>query len=189
MERVENKIENKNTVTLTKPSVDYKDTYIQAMREFLAEGKNSDISEGSITEEKINDLQSNFDDLLSKLENQEKGVDLPEGSTPASVLWLIDNKEFIGRISIRHELNEKAPREIGQIGYAIRPSKRSMGYGNEILKLGLEKAKSLGLTRVLLLCDDKNVGSSNIIEKNGGVLQDKIEADGKLERRYWIDIK
>lgn len=189
MEKFENKVETKNNIELLEPSMEYKDSFIEAMQEFLAEGKNDDISEGKLSEESIKKLEDDFESFLNELKNKERGINLPEGYAPSSVRWLIDNKEYIGRISIRHNLVEKAKREIGHIGYAIRPSKRKMGYGNQILKLGLERAKEIGLTKVLLLCDDNNVGSIGIIEKNGGVLQDKIDVDGKLERRYWIDVK
>jgi predicted acetyltransferase len=185
----ENRIENLNTAKLFNPSLEYKDTYIEAMKEFLDEGKNTGISEENLTEQDVKNLENNFEELINKLSNHEKGIDLANGRVPTSTLWLIDNQEYIGRISIRHKLVENTIREIGHIGYAIRPSKRKMGYGNEMLKLGLEKAKDIGIKKALLLCYDDNAGSISVIEKNGGILSDKIEINGKLEREYWIDIK
>ena len=44
-------------------------------------------------------------------------------------------------------------------------------------------ARNLGISRVLLTCDDSNAGSRATIEKNGGVYEDT--RNGK--RRYWID--
>ena len=39
----------------------------------------------------------------------------------------------------------------------------------------------------MLTCDDDNIASIKTIEKNGGILQDKIKQDsGDLTRRYWI---
>ena len=56
------------------------------------------------------------------------------------------------------------------------------------LRLALEKAKDLGLEQVLITCDDQNLASSRVMEKNGCVLRDKIEniIDEKriLTRRY-----
>ena len=189
MEKFENKIENINTAEIFSPSLEYKNTYIEAMKEFLAEGENTGISEENLKEEDIKNLENNFEEFVNMLSKHEKGIDLQEGRVPSSTLWLINNKEFIGRISIRHKLIENPVREFGHIGYAIRPSKRRMGYGNVILKLGLEKAKDFGISKALILCYDDNAGSISLIEKNGGIFQDKIESDGKLERRYWIDIK
>jgi len=78
----------------------------------------------------------------------------------------------------------------GHIGFNIRPSERRRGYGTAILALTLEKAKELRLKRVLVTCDDNNVASAKIIEKNGGILEDKYWND-ELEqpkRRYWIEL-
>ena len=61
------------------------------------------------------------------------------------------------------------------------------------MKLGLIKAKEMGLTKVALVtCDVDNIASAKIIEKNGGVLENIIEnnIDGTkiLTKRYWIDL-
>lgn len=54
----------------------------------------------------------------------------------------------------------------------------------------LEEAKKLGLTKVLVTCDDDNIGSQKIIEANGGVLENKIaNGNGKPKTcRYWISM-
>ena len=79
----------------------------------------------------------------------------------------------------------------GHIGYAVNPKYWNMGYGKEILRLGLEQFKYLiEEDKILITCDDDNTGSSKIIEANGGVLENKVENedDGEkfLTRRYWI---
>ena len=104
---------------------------------------------------------------------------------------MIDKNAFIGRLSLRHELNEFLLKIGGHIGYEIRPSRRKQGYGTEILRLGLEKAKELGLHRVLVTCDEDNIGSKKIIEHNGGKFENSIEIDGdKVKKlRYWIDLE
>jgi len=50
--------------------------------------------------------------------------------------------------------------------------------------------RKLGLDRVLITCDDDNVRSARIIERNGGVLEDKIPGNERdvLKRRYWIEL-
>ena len=46
--------------------------------------------------------------------------------------------------------------------------------------------------RVLITCDDNNIGSCKVIEANGGVLENKVEntdcGERFLTRRYWIDL-
>ena len=71
----------------------------------------------------------------------------------------------------------------------MRPSERRKGYGTLILELTLEKAKDLGLDKVLLTCDTDNVASAKIIEKNGGKLAGQAisNKNGKQISRYWIE--
>ena len=73
----------------------------------------------------------------------------------------------------------------------IRPtSERNKGYGKKMLSLALPKAKALGLNRVLITCDETNLGSRKIIEENGGVYEDSVSQGDGLppKRRYWIDL-
>ena len=67
-----------------------------------------------------------------------------------------------------------------------------MGYGKKVLQLGLEESKTLiEDDKILITCDDDNVGSYKIIESNGGILENKIENEDAgekfLTRRYWIE--
>lgn len=107
---------------------------------------------------------------------------------PFSIHWLLEDDEFIGEVSIRHELNEWLLREGGHIGYGIRPSRQGRGYGRLILALALEECRGLGIERALITCDDEIIASARVIEANGGEL-DNVIADlagrGRL-RRYWI---
>lgn len=172
---------------LIKPSMEYKDSFIEAVKEFQAHAENSRFRH--VQNIDIGKVENNFDKYLEKLENRRNGIDLEEGYVPASTLWLVENGEVIGIVSLRHKLNERLLKMGGHIGYGIRPTKRKMGYGTQILKLALEEAKKLEIEKVLVSCDDDNIGSSKIIEKNGGVLENKVEHEGKLKRRYWIENK
>ena len=113
-----------------------------------------------------------------------------QGLVPCTQFWIIDNNgEYCGRVSFRHALNEKLAHHGGHIGYDIIPSKRGKHYATIALGLCLKEAKKMGLEKVLLTCDDDNVASAKTIEKNGGVLQDKVPQDnGVITRRYWITL-
>jgi predicted acetyltransferase len=56
--------------------------------------------------------------------------------------------------------------------------------------MGLELARERGLHRVLLTCDETNLGSRKVIEKNGGQLENSVEVEGQsvLKMRYWINL-
>lgn len=134
--------------------------------------------------------EDTFDDYVERIKGFSKGVRMQAGYVPESTYWLVEGDEYIGRVSIRHELNDKLFKIGGHIGYDIRPSKRLRGYGTEILRLGLEKAKELGIKKVLITCDKDNIASKKIIESNGGVFENEYETgDGEPNKlRYWIDI-
>jgi predicted acetyltransferase len=128
---------------LVEPSKKYEAGYIKAVREFAQEGS----LEGA-------DALEDFDNYIADLVAQSEGKNLKSNYVPASTFWLTDEEEYIGRVSIRHSLNEELQQAGGHIGYAIRPSKRKQGCGKAILKLALPEAKRLGLQRVLVTCDE-----------------------------------
>ena len=170
---------------LSEPTKKYKQSFIEAMRETEEESSDTDIHK------RITEAEQDFDKYLNGLKEQEKGKNLKPEHVPQTTYWLIDNDEYIGAVRIRHSLNEALMKEGGHIGYDIRPSKRKLGYGSKILALVLPKAKILGITKALLTCNSTNTGSIKIIEKNGGILWDKIPGgvDKPDKLRYWIEIK
>src|SRR5215470_4421986 len=115
---------------LSEPSMLYKDSYLEAVREFHAEGRDMVLD--------YHDLSTNFRRYLQGW--YDRKTNPRPGRVRESTFWLIDGEAFIGRLSVRHQLNEGLLQFGGHIGYEIRPSKRRNGYGKEILRLGLEKA-------------------------------------------------
>lgn len=168
---------------LDSPSKKYKESYIEAVKEDHEEGRNIHID--SVY------LENHFTEYVSAFIDEASGVNLAEGRVSQTTLWLIEENEYVGRISIRHYLTEKLMREGGHIGYEIRPSRRRLGYGTQALKLALSIAKEIGLDRVLVTCDSNNIGSKKIIERNGGAFEDEVSTDdGKPSKlRYWIDLR
>jgi predicted acetyltransferase len=132
----------------------------------------------------LDDVEAN----LQKIKQYQHVAGLPSDMVPASVYWLVDEGAFIGHVSVRHCLSEALERRGGHIGYAIRPSKQHQGYGSQILKRVLPVVRALGIQKALVTCDKDNFASRRIIEKNGGMLADEIEVNGKLVLRFWIDL-
>ena len=123
---------------------------------------------------------------LEILEKEHLGRDLPEGRVPATFLIAEAEGHLIGRSSIRHELNDFLFHVGGHIGYGVRPEFRRKGYATEILRQSLEFIYKIGVTDVLVSCDDDNIGSATVIESQGGILENRVEFEGTLKRRYWI---
>jgi len=131
-----------------------------------------------------------FRDYLQALVDRRLGVNVSSDFVPATFLFAFVEARIIGRISIRHSLNEQLERVGGHIGYVVVPEFRRRGHATEILRQGLEIARAqLGIERVLLTCDDDNLGSIRAIEKNGGKLENVIVGPNlpKPKRRYWIE--
>jgi predicted acetyltransferase len=126
----------------------------------------------------------NFQDYLDDLYSYSKGKDLPQGEVATSTFWLIDKKEVVGVVRIRHREVDCA----GHIGYDISPDYRNRGYGLQILKLALEKAKELRIEEVILTCNIDNIASKNIIEKNNGKLLGTIFDEEENEYLYKFSI-
>ncbi|WP_055667713.1 GNAT family N-acetyltransferase [Desnuesiella massiliensis] len=147
----------------------------------------------ALTYRKINDEHyfnkykkalENFQDYLKDLNNYSKGNDLPQGEVITSTFWLIDKKEVVGVVRIRHQEVECA----GHIGYDILPDCRNRGYGFQILKLALEKAIKIGIEKVILTCNINNTASKKIIEKNNGKLLGTIFDEEEKEYLYKYSI-
>ena len=66
------------------------------------------------------------------------------------------------------------------------PQFRRRGYATEILRQSLVVARAAGVDRVLVTCDDDNLGSIAVIERCGGRLDPYWPGDPNT-RRYWID--
>lgn len=170
-----------NKVTLVKPTINLKKQYLEFYQEWKDSGE--DMVPWVIEKD-----PTDFQAMLSFIENNSKGVNLPSGWVPDSTYWLVDaGQNVVGAVNIRHSLTEALLNAGGHIGYGIRPSARRKGFATKILALSLEKTKELGIDRVLVVCDKGNIGSEKTIIKNGGKPdEDFIEENGNIIKRYWI---
>lgn len=166
---------------LIHPHTDFLESYAEAIKEDLEIRPNTERIFG------------NPDDIIEKSYNDEHGINLRPGYVKATTFWLVDDKRFIGEIGIRHELTPRLLEYGGHIGYEIRYSECCKGYGSKMLSMVLPYCKNiLGIERLLITCDDDNIGSQRVIENNGGKLENRIanviERGTVLTRRYWITL-
>ncbi|MEV5528020.1 GNAT family N-acetyltransferase [Streptomyces prunicolor] len=130
-----------------------------------------------------------FSAWVEELHQQsDRSVALGEGRVHATHWWIVEDDSYLGAIDLRHYLNAFLLDVGGHIGYSIRPSARRRGLATWALGAVLLKAPAFGLGRVLVTCDDDNVGSARSIERNGGVLEDTRTTDAGIKRRYWITL-
>ena len=132
--------------------------------------------------------ETDWAEYLSDLDRQRAGLNLAEGRVPATFLVAEADGEIVGRSSIRHRLNPFLEHEGGHIGYCVLRQFRRRGFATQILRQSLVIARSVGVERALVTCDDDNLGSITIIERCGGNLEDVVMSSINRVRirRYWF---
>jgi predicted acetyltransferase len=168
------------TLTLIEPTLILRDDFYARAAEFLAEG-----------DQRYGEVIADFEGFIRLCSDEAVGRNLAPGRVPQSTFWLVrDGQTILGCSRLRHTLNAFLEKEGGHIGYDIRPSERRRRYGTLLLRLTLDKARDLGLKRVLITADSKNLASWRVIEKNGGVLHSEALSrhTGELLRKYWIEL-
>ena len=123
---------------------------------------------------------------LERLASLQNGENVPASWVPSTFLVAEVDGQIVGRVSIRHQLNEYLETRGGHIGYGVRPAFRGRGHATEILDRALKIVRELGVNRVLVTCDDANDASSKVIERAGGVLENMLHEGEEIIRRYWI---
>ena len=121
-------------------------------------------------------------------------IPLPDGSTidrvPSTAFWLAQGNEFVGSVSIRFHLNKFLLQNGGHIGYSVRPKYRKQGAAGKMLKQSLHFCfNEIGLKDALVTCDEANLASAKVIEKNGGRLWSIVPLPydkSRSTKRYWV---
>jgi predicted acetyltransferase len=170
------------TVQLVAPCVSYRESFLRGLREFRDEGLPWHLAVD------LDVIERDFDAYVAaRLSDAYRSTD---ARVAATHLWAIADQQFVGRISVRHELNESLRLEGGHIGYDTVPSFRGRGVASEMLRLALPIARTLGLHSVLVTCDETNAASIRVIERNGGLLRETVTlAPGRPPKRhYWIEL-
>jgi len=135
--------------------------------------------------------RTDFAAYLDRLSRGKSDAELPAGKVPMTVFYLVRNGDtIVADCKLRHRLTPELLEFGGHIGYAVPPSQRRRGYGTGVLARTLPEARRIGLARVRITCDDDNIASRRIIERNGGVLESRGWSDrgGTVIRRYWIEL-
>ena len=174
---------------LVKVSQEYSDLFLKGLEEYKTDTAKFGLDNMQKVIQTVE--EGKFNEWLEKAKNADLGIDLPEGWISNTKYWLIDNNEYIGSFTLRHDVNEHLMQWGGHIGYIIAPSKRGCGYAFAGLELALAEAAKLGLKRVLITCNTENNASFAVINKAkkiyGGEQLEDSHLDGFSEHRVWIN--
>lgn len=185
-------------IYLVRPDTKYYEQYNEMMKEWTE--SNTDIAPWFLNKpfnEPFNDINEfeRYVNLLLKYETE--SVD-PKYTTQSDYFAVDENDRLVGAGRLAHNLysdtydeNGNGFNVWGHIGYGVRPSERKNGYGTQIARLLLEKARGRNILKVFAGVHDSNTGSIRVIENCGGILEKTvfIPEDTEQIRIYSIDNK
>lgn len=180
---------------LLDPDSRYHRSYLAALAEFAEAGEEryaeppswsaeEGVPAADFTPAALRDDQVFADFVGFLLAQRDPAAPRPRAYVPFTELWMVESGEYVGRISLRHELNGLLHEWGGHIGYAVRPSARRRGYASAALSGMLALCRERGMEEVLVTCDVDNVASRRIIEGHGGCYEDTRMG----KRRYWVPL-
>ena len=163
----------------------------EAMRDdFIAYAEEFRAAREPFVHAELGRARSDFAGLIRSWRDEAAGRNLPDGYVPSTRYWLVRGGRILGTARLRHHLVPALEDFGGHIGYEVRPSERRCGYATHFLGEMLAKARQLGLRRVLVTCNNDNVASARVIQKNGGVLDSESYSPRSrcITQRYWIEL-
>ena len=173
-------------IKLVSPSIEYKDSFLRGLALLTAQSERSAwVYLGDTADLTI--PAQDFESYVNTLHlRQTKQIDKFVCDT---TYWAIINNDVVGRISIRHELNDFLKKIGGHIGYITHPAWRGRGIATKMLKeiLKTERARSIG--KLLLTCDEGNIASEKTILKNSGKYTELVTLENRpAKKHFWIEL-
>ena len=170
---------------LTRPTSEYASQIAEYRQEFLDVGDSMD---GCGPLRRF----ENPEEYIKVCKDYEDPKKVPSHLVTATQFLFVRNSDnrLVGMIQVRHRFNDYLEKYAGHIGYSVRPSERRKGYAKEMLKMALPFCLEIGLDKVLVCCNDGNIGSEKTILANGGVYESTVhEPNGdRYLKRFWIEL-
>jgi len=191
--------EKNNELELQLPTLQHKKAAENFKREFLK------MQEPVINGSALFD-QMEYESWLTHNTNNRQESTVNSDWVTATTFFAVRKRDqkIIGMIDIRHNLEHNFLAQYGgHIGYSVLPSERGKGYATEILRMGIEYAKSLNIKKLMLSCFSDNIPSIKTILKCGGVLTatksytdelfpelfvNNVYTEEKIVNIYWINL-
>lgn len=149
--------------------------YIKELYEY-----NSEINGVGRLQDYVTQEKEEFDEWYEKIQKEEND-ELPK------ICYLLIRKRdnrIIGMVNIRMTQNLK-DYKYGNVGYSIRPTERSKGYGTIQFYITLKELQKNNIEECIMNCKKSNKISKSIIKSLGGILKNS----DNQEEYYAIDVK
>lgn len=119
---------------------------------------------------------SEFSEWVMKQYDWSLGKNLPEGYVKQWTYWLFVNDIPVGYGRLREKVTEQSRKFGGNIGFAIRKSRRGGGGCTLLFGLLLWTAKSKHLETIFSTVEKYNFASKRVHEKCGGIITGENES-------------
>ena len=175
-----------HSLCLYHPSTQLKNAYLSALNQL--EKKRDKLSWIYLgDDENTNKPHTDFNEYVRTLLKR-KTKPAP-GFVCNTVWWAIYKDEMVGRISIRHELNDFLKEIGGHIGFITHPKWRSKGVATWMLSEVLKTTHAKAIGKVLLTCDEHHEASEKVILRNGGVFERLVDVGPSRppKKHFWIE--
>lgn len=131
-----------------------------------------------------------FNSYVKILNESRDGINLGPQEVPTTSLFAFFDGQIVGKISIRHHLNELLENRGGHVGFGVLSAFRGKGFAKKMLALSLDQCRKIGLKKILLTCEESNDPSIQVITQNGGVLDqlNDPKLTGAKVLRFWITL-
>lgn len=171
------------SMKLVLPCEKYKNSYYELIKMAELNGEISELGNAQIKNGET------FNTMLNRLKNRRRGLNISKSE--CQLLYIgYRKKQIVGTIDLRHKLNKSYYERLGHVAYYIKPSERNKGYATKALALAKQKYAKKFISKILVACYEDNAFSSKVIEKNGGILKEKVkdEVTNKIILKYVIRI-
>ena len=152
---------SKNELTFTEPKRKYYGEYVKACREAIAYG------DGEWMPFKEKELKYFRFFAPSMFRRLKTGKGLPEGYHATRTYWCMMDGEFVGECQLRSISGGEDAKNIGHIGYSVKPSLRNKGFGQKILAFAVNRLAGEGVYPIFASCRRENTVSLHCLSKAG----------------------
>lgn len=174
-------------IRLSPPRLDWFETWANAMADF--EPGHVHAAATWLVDRPVELTRDFLSDVVDATNaNADRTSGQRDGLVPADAFWIVrgseDTPAVLGFVQIRHELNDFLFNSGGHVGVSVRRAERRTGVARRAFDLAVDHARSVGITRLLVTCDESNTASRAAIESVGAQYDDSRGGT----RRYWLDL-